>query len=164
MTTLAVTAIAALVAVIESTLLSRLSILGTRPDLVLVVVTIGAYYRGTERGQIAGFVTGLVEDALTLAPLGFNAVVRLWHTAAIGAMRGSVLPDTVVAPALLTAVAFLVRVVGTVVVGSIVGVDGIVAQVFATATLLEGALTIVSAPLLFLLARPFAGRLALGRT
>lgn len=163
MTTIALIAIAAGVALLQSTWIARLTILGARPDLVLLVLSVTAYYRGTQRGQISGFVVGMVEDAVSLAPLGFNAVLRLWHAAVVGLTRSSVMPGPILTPILLTTGAFVVRLIGSVIVGWIVGIDGVAAQVFSLVTLIEAFLTVALAPVAFLIARPFAGRLMVNR-
>ena len=50
--------------------------LGVKPDLQLILVVFLALRRGSMSGQIAGFVGGLLEDVVTLSPLGFHAIVK----------------------------------------------------------------------------------------
>lgn len=60
---------------LQTSVLSRLSFLGARPDLVLVVVVCLALSNGPAVGMLAGFGGGLVLDALSDHVLGLLALV-----------------------------------------------------------------------------------------
>jgi rod shape-determining protein MreD len=55
---------------IQSTLLSRVSLWGARPDLMLLVVLIWAFVRNVDEGLVWGFIGGLVVDLLSGGPVG----------------------------------------------------------------------------------------------
>jgi rod shape-determining protein MreD len=62
------------VALVQTTLLARVSLLGGRPNLMLLVVLIWAVLRGLDEGLIWGFVGGLILDLLSGGPLASMAL------------------------------------------------------------------------------------------
>lgn len=141
------------IALLQTTWLSGATVLGVRPDLVLIVLTYSAYSTGVQRGQVTGFIVGFVEDSISVSPPGFHAVVRLLHSAVVGLTRGSITGDAVLTPVTLTAIAFGIKMTATLVTGSILRLEVVTGRVFSTATLLEGVLTVVLAPFAFWLLR-----------
>jgi len=65
------------VALIQSTLLSRVSLLGAQPNLMLLVVLIWAVIRGIDEGLLWAFVGGLILDLLSGGPLASIALALL---------------------------------------------------------------------------------------
>jgi rod shape-determining protein MreD len=62
---------------IQTTLLSRVSVLGGHPNLMLVVVLIWAVVRGIDEGLIWAFVGGLILDLLSGGPLASIALAMV---------------------------------------------------------------------------------------
>ena len=60
---------------LQTTVVARLSFLGARPDLVLVVVVCFALVDGPAVGMVIGFVAGLLVDLLSDHTLGLVALV-----------------------------------------------------------------------------------------
>lgn len=54
----------------QTTLFSRVNLLGARPDLLLLIVLVWAVVRNVDEGVIWGFVGGLIIDLLSGGPLG----------------------------------------------------------------------------------------------
>jgi rod shape-determining protein MreD len=65
------------VALIQTTLLSRVSVLGGQPNLMLLVVLIWTVVRGVDEGLIWAFVGGLLLDLLSGGPLAAMALALL---------------------------------------------------------------------------------------
>lgn len=103
---LAITTAAAL---IQSTILSRLSILNTVPDLTLGVLVYVSYVNGCMTGQTIGFSSGLILDFISASPIGFNAMVRTIIGALTGLLKGTFFLDAVVLPVVLCSTATLVK-------------------------------------------------------
>ncbi|MDR2516539.1 MAG: rod shape-determining protein MreD [Spirochaetaceae bacterium] len=98
------TAIFALVAgILQSTLLGRLAVYGTVPDLALGILIYSAYLNGTMTGQLAGFCSGILLDFLSASPLGLNALLRTLLGAACGLVRGAFFLDALFLPMALAA-------------------------------------------------------------
>jgi len=60
----------ALVGILQSTLASRLHILGVTPNMVLLVTISWTLLRGTQEGSVVALAGGVVFDALSSAPFG----------------------------------------------------------------------------------------------
>lgn len=63
-------------AVIESAVLSNITILPAIPDLSLICVLFFALNNGKILGETTGFVSGLFLDFLSACPFGFNCLFR----------------------------------------------------------------------------------------
>ena len=103
------TVIAAISALIQSTLLSRFAIFHVVPDLALGVLVYSAYINGSVVGQSVGFASGILMDFISAAPLGFNALVRTLIGAAAGLLKGTFFLDRIILPVVLCAVATLLK-------------------------------------------------------
>lgn len=103
------TAISAFLALVQSTLLSRLSILHAVPDLTLGVLVYAAYNNGSMTGQLIGFSSGLVIDFLSAAPLGFNTLLRTVIGALTGIIKGAFFLDVFILPMVLCAIATILK-------------------------------------------------------
>lgn len=101
--------ISAVAALIQSTILSKLSILNAVPDLALGVLVYTAYVNGVMTGQTLGFASGLLLDFISAAPLGFNAFTRTVIGALTGLLKGTFFLDVAVLPMALCASATLVK-------------------------------------------------------
>ena len=62
------------IALIQTTVLARVSILGARPNLMLLVVLTWAVVRGLDEGLVWAFVGGLIMDLLSGGPLAGTAL------------------------------------------------------------------------------------------
>ena len=62
------------VALIQSVLLSRVDLLGARPDLMFLVVLTWAVVRSVDEGLVWGFIGGLIIDLRSGGPLGATAL------------------------------------------------------------------------------------------
>ncbi|MGB6607356.1 MAG: rod shape-determining protein MreD [Atribacterota bacterium] len=69
-------AIIVVVLLIQLTLINSITILGLKPDLILVVVVIFSLLKGEKEGTISGFASGLLQDIFSTGLLGINALVK----------------------------------------------------------------------------------------
>jgi rod shape-determining protein MreD len=65
--------ILALAAILQVTVIPRISVLGGRPDLVLLIVLAWVLNATLEQGIVWAFVGGICTDLLSAAPLGTSA-------------------------------------------------------------------------------------------
>lgn len=141
--------VATLVQQAQATFLHGIAIWGAQPDLVLVVLTFAAHRIGVQRGQIAGFIVGLVQDATSLSPFGFHAVVRMVPAALSGLLRGAMVVDAFAVPLLLTGIAQTAKIAMLALMGFIS--RHAYAQLWSTHLLIESVYTLACAPLVFFL-------------
>ncbi|MDR3130978.1 MAG: rod shape-determining protein MreD [Treponema sp.] len=95
--------------ILQSTLLSRLSVYHAVPDIALGVLVFCAYVNGSMTGQLTGFFSGILLDFLSAAPLGLNAFVRTMIGAAGGRMKETFFLDGVFLPMALCAAATVIK-------------------------------------------------------
>jgi rod shape-determining protein MreD len=94
---------------LQSTVLRWVALKGVKPDLALILLVFVAVRRGSMSAQTSGFLAGLLEDALSLAPVGFNALLRTVLGFFYGLLSGSIFVDPVLMPVLLVMVATLLK-------------------------------------------------------
>ena len=61
---------------IQLTLLNSITILGIKPDLIMVIVVVFSLLRGEKEGAISGFASGLLQDIFSAGLLGINALTK----------------------------------------------------------------------------------------
>jgi len=62
--------------VIQLTLINSVTILGIKPDLILIVVVVFSLLKGAKEGTISGFTSGLLQDIFSTGLLGMNALAK----------------------------------------------------------------------------------------
>ncbi len=77
-----------LLAILQATSLNRLSILGIKPDLLLILVIFLGLHRGPVSGAGYGFLAGILLDIFSPVPLGTNALSKT----VLGFLAGAVAP------------------------------------------------------------------------
>jgi len=61
---------------IQLTLINSITILGLKPDLMMVVVVVFSLLKGEKEGTISGFASGLLQDIFSTGLLGINALAK----------------------------------------------------------------------------------------
>lgn len=64
-------------ALVQTVLLSRVDLLGARPDLMVLVVLGWAFVRGVDQALVWAFIGGLIIDLLSGGPLGATVLALL---------------------------------------------------------------------------------------
>lgn len=94
---------------LQTTLLAHVAVRGAVPDLSLVVLLFIATRKGSLVGEVGGFVSGLLEDFLSLSPLGLHALLKTVMGYLYGLMRGKVFVDPILMPLLLAVTATIAK-------------------------------------------------------
>lgn len=97
--------------ILQSTLFKHGLVFGTTPDFALIVLVFSANHLGSYKGQIGGFVSGIVQDILSLAPLGLNAFVRTVMGFVSGLFKGKLFVDPVLMPLIMIVIATVLKAV-----------------------------------------------------
>ncbi|MCJ7656685.1 MAG: rod shape-determining protein MreD, partial [Candidatus Atribacteria bacterium] len=69
-------AIIVITLVIQLTLVNSVTVLGLKPDLIMVVVVVFSLMKGEKEGAISGFASGLLQDIFSTGLLGINALAK----------------------------------------------------------------------------------------
>ena len=103
---LAVAAILIVALAIQSTLLTRVTILGVIPQLLFVVIVCLAYLEGEVMGVVVGFVGGLLQDLLLPESImGLTALVYTMVGYGVGTIRSYLPSQSVWTPVITVAFA-----------------------------------------------------------
>ena len=145
------TGMIALAVVLQSTLLRWVAIRGVIPDLGLIILVFVAIRRGSMTAQLSGFATGVIEDVLSLSPLGFHAFIRTVVGFLYGLTVGSIFVDPIFMPVVLTIVATLFKALISSLLVSILSIPAEGFRVFAGPLWIEMGYNAVLAPFLFAL-------------
>ena len=142
-------------AILESTLLARLALYGAVPDIALGIIVYSAYVNGVMTGQLSGFFYGIVQDVLSAAPLGLNALVRTLIGALAGLMKGTFFLDAIFLPMILCASATLLKALILLLLNLLMGTAILAYTLYAPTLWVELALNTFMAPFLFAFLRRF---------
>lgn len=145
------TGMIALAVVLQSTLLHWVAIRGVIPDLGLIILVFVAIRRGSMTAQLSGFATGVVEDFLSLSPLGFHAFIRTLVGFLYGLTVGSIFVDPILMPVILTIIATLFKALISSVLVSFLSIPAEGFSVFTGPLWIEMGYNAVLAPFLFAL-------------
>jgi rod shape-determining protein MreD len=141
----------ALAIVLQSTLLHWVAVRGVIPDLGLIVLVFVAIRRGSMTAQLSGFASGMVEDVLSLSPLGFHAFIRTMVGFLYGLTVGSIFVDPILMPVILIIIATLFKALISSLLVAFLSIPAAGFAVFAGPLWIELGYNAVLAPFLFAL-------------
>lgn len=147
---LAITLTVLTAAVLQTALFPSLTLLGFRPDLLLLVVLAIALRGGPTTGAVVGAVAGLVTDLLaSQAPLGLGVLVFTGLGYGVGQARPYLAPGSVSAPLLLAFVSGAIGTVGYGALASLLGDDRVTPTLLVQAALSVALYNTLLAPIVF---------------
>ncbi len=103
------TALMALLAYMQSTIMQRIAVFGVVPDAALVVLVFCSIRNGSMEGQVSGFLSGLAFDPISGSPLGFNVLIRTVIGHLYGVFHQKFFIDAFVGPFVLLFTATLLK-------------------------------------------------------
>lgn len=96
--------------IIQSTLFEFISINGVKPDLALILLVFISLRKGQRPGQTAGFITGLIEDFLSLpVTLGYYAAIKGIIGFLFGKFKGRMFIGPIFMPVVIILVATFIK-------------------------------------------------------
>jgi len=97
--------------IIESSILSNLTILFVVPDLVLMCSLYFSLINGKTFGEASGFVSGVFLDFITGIPFGFNCVIRTIIGYIAGFFENSIIISGLITPVLAVGIGTIAKVI-----------------------------------------------------
>ena len=149
------TAIIIAAIVIQSTLVSRIAPWGVTPDIGLILLVFFSNRTGTLKGEVTGFFSGLVEDFISLSPLGFHTFIKTLTGYLYGLTRGKFFIDPVFMPLILITAATLFKYIMGGLLGAIFVSPELMEPVFSVKMGIELGLNAILSPFIFALLRLF---------
>lgn len=143
------TIIIASVIIIQTTLLKNIRIAGARPDFSLILLIFFANHSGRMEGQLLGFISGVLEDLLSLSPLGFHMLIRTITGYIYGITKGKIFVDPILIPIVLVVTGTLLKILLGLILASIVLDESMIQMVFGQKVWVELGFNAVLAPFIF---------------
>ena len=135
--------------ILQTVVLGKIPLFRVKPDLALIVLIFFAYRRGSMEGQTAGFLTGMLEDLLSLSPLGFNALIKTVMGFLYGIASGSFYIDPIFIPMGLAVIATFVKAVFSILFAAIFQLQSVGLVYIAGRLWIELGLNVILAPFIF---------------
>ncbi|MDR1626115.1 MAG: rod shape-determining protein MreD [Spirochaetia bacterium] len=132
----------------QTTFLHAVAFQGVIPDLSLIAVVFIANRNGTVAGQTVGFAGGLVEDFLSLSPLGFHALLKTLVGFLAGMSFGIIFIGSFFMPMLMVGAASVLKNVLAALVMALTS-DPAAGSFFSLQTLIETGYNMVLSPFVF---------------
>ncbi len=137
-------------AVLQSVVFRHGLVAGVTPDFALIVLIFSANQHGSYKAQSSGFVAGIIQDVLSVTPLGFHALTRTLIGFLFGITKGKIFVDPVLVPMLLALFGTFLKAVLSFLILSVFA--GEYASVVFTRELgIEAGLNALAAPFLYAL-------------
>lgn len=143
------TALMLLFVFLQSTILNGI-FFGVTPDISMLILINCAHRAGAFRAQTSGFVAGIIEDIISLSPLGFHSFVKTVLGNLFGLTKGKIFLDSILLQMLFAIIATIIKIFIMFVLGSIFTPE-ISAINFGRPMLLEIGINAVLSPLVFFL-------------
>jgi rod shape-determining protein MreD len=140
---------------LQSTVLGHIAIDTVRPDLALIILVFVSLRRGSMVGQASGFLSGILEDFMSVSPLGFHPLMRVVIGYLYGLFSGAVFVDPFLMPMILTVVATLIKGVLSGLISTIFGLSSSGFLYFTGRLWIEVGYNAVLSPFLFALLNLF---------
>ncbi len=138
-----------LLVLLQTNILRVVAIGGAVPDIALITLVYLANKNGSMSAQVSGFAVGIVQDFVSLAPLGFHALVRTITGYLFGLTRGNIFVDPILVPVLIVLAATILKGILTGLVAGIFGIGSAFPGLFSSTFLIEILYNSVLAPFIF---------------
>ena len=119
-------AILLMVLLVQTSLIAKLTILGVRGDIVVLLPIVAGILGGSDRGAMVGFASGLSLDLLLQTPFGLSALTYCLVGYGVGLLQGGVLRSTWWIPVVSALGASASAVVVFALLGKMLGQDGFI--------------------------------------
>lgn len=131
---------------------SYVSVKGVIPNLALIALVFFSMQNGPMSGQISGFFSGLIQDFISLSPLGFHAAVKTLIGFLSGLLHGNVFSESIFFPFLFIVIANLLRLILLGIISFLFPLP-VDFKLFSFSFLIETGITALLAPFCFALLR-----------
>lgn len=135
--------------IVQSTVLRYVSIWGVIPNLYLIYLVYTSFYNGGIHGTVCGFATGLIEDAISVSPIGFHALIKTVIGSLYGSFKGLIILDRVLMPMFFVLIATVLNRIFAFCVISFFSLSVPVHSIFSEYFIIEIAYNTILTPFVF---------------
>ena len=139
--------------ILQSVLFTKIEVLPAFPDIAFIVFIFSSISLGSAKAQTIGFLSGLVLDFLSFAPLGFFSLIYAIIGFLLGKMKGKYFIDPVLIPIILTIICCSLRSFMAALIAGLFINDEI--SFFSLKFLIEIGMNLVLAPIIIALLKLF---------
>jgi len=143
------TIIIAAVIIVQTTLLKNVRLAGAKPDFALILLIFFANHRGRMEGQLLGFLSGILEDLLSLSPLGFTMLIKTVAGYIFGLTKGKIFVDPILMPIVLAAAGTLLKILLSFILAAIFLDESMIQMVFGEKVWIALGFNALLAPFIF---------------
>ncbi len=148
--------------IFETAILSNIQMLPVIPDLALLALLYISFRNGSFLGETSGFISGLLLDFLSAAPLGLNSFIRTLSGYITGLFSGTFNRDSVFLPAFMGFTATLFKALMTWILSFFFGSAVMVYSIGSSLFWIEVLLNTVLTPVMFAFLSLFSSLLLIG--
>ena len=123
------------------------------PDFSLIMLVFFSFRYGRSTGQLSGFASGILEDFLSLSPLGFNAFIKTMIGFLSGLFHDRIVMDPILFPFITLVVITFIKGIFSFLLIDIFNISISNSAVFSRIFFLELIINALLAPILFQLMR-----------
>jgi rod shape-determining protein MreD len=138
--------------ILQSTLLRYISIIEVIPNLYLIYLVYTSFYNGGLHGTVCGFATGFIEDAISISPIGFHALIKTLIGSLYGSFKGLIILDRILMPMFFVLIATVLNRILAFGVVSLFSLSVPVHSIFSRYFIIEIAYNTILTPLIFFIA------------
>ena len=132
---------------VQLTVFVDVRIAGVAPELLALLAVIAGFFVGPDRGPVIAFAAGLLWDVYLPTPLGVSAITFAVVAFAVGSLNEGLFHDTRSQLMLVAGVASASTVIGSALLGSILGESGLIGTHMLVVAFVVGLINAVVAPL-----------------
>lgn len=134
-------------ALLQTALFPYVTIVGYRPDMLLLLTTLFALRDGALTGVRVGFAAGILADVLLQqSALGLSALVFVGVGYSVGTVRPYLAPESITAPLLLASTAGVLGTLGYGLLVALLGEQAVTTRGLVEASIVVGLYNTVLAP------------------
>lgn len=138
--------------ILQSTVLRYVSILEVIPNIYLIYLVYTSFYNGGLHGTVCGFATGFIEDAISISPIGFHALIKTVIGSLYGSFKGVIFLDKIIMPMIFVLIATVLNRILAFVIVSFFSLSVPVHSIFSKYFLIEIAYNTLLTPIIFFIA------------
>ncbi len=137
--------------VAQSTWLDVIMINGVKPDLSLILIVYLSFKNPGLQGQSIGFLAGLIQDTISMAPLGLNAFLKTSIALIANLLSGKFYIDKIFMPGLFGFLAIIMKAFLLKLLSLFFGESINTYQLFEPMIWIESFYTAIISPVLFII-------------
>lgn len=145
--------------ILQSTLFRYIAIYEVIPNLYLIYLVFTSFNNGGLHGTFCGFGTGLIEDAISISPLGFHGIIKTIIGSLYSSFNGLVIMDKIVMPMVFVLIATVLNRILAFGVVSLFNLSVPVNSVFSRYFLIEIVYNTLLTPLVFFVSETIRKRI-----